>query len=163
RLASLARMFDGTGHHGLVLTMDEAETIDQLWDIRSRVAAYAVLGTLCRMKGMWPVFGITERFHRTLELDLRRGVLDRAWLPDPDGWFVNAWRHHALAVVDAPELQASDVRSLVTAVCDLYTEAYGPLALGGALGGVVETWMGNPSRNPRRLIRLVIDRLDRAR
>jgi BREX system ATP-binding protein BrxC/D len=59
RIAALARMCHAIGLKGLVLILDEAETIDQLWNIRSRLSAYHVLGRLFEMESLWCVLGST--------------------------------------------------------------------------------------------------------
>ena len=77
RLQELARLSRAMGCRGLVVLFDEVETVDQLWNIVSRMGAYRVLGTLCRMKYVWCVFAITDRFERAIDSDLDDGILNQ--------------------------------------------------------------------------------------
>lgn len=72
RIAVLARLLRSIGGSGLVIVLDEAETIDQLWNRFSRTGAYETLGVFCGMEAAWTVFGVTERFHRRVNRDLER-------------------------------------------------------------------------------------------
>ena len=161
RMDTLAGIFHGLGMGGLTLVFDEAETIDQLWNVRSRLTAYGVLGRLCRMKHVWCVFGITARFERVLSYDNARGFTDSP-LASPDArWFLKAWSDGSLDIVAPPEVTVEHARSLATSIAQLYSEAYGKDGADNRLvHQCVESWLKNPSRNPRQLIRLLVHQLD---
>jgi hypothetical protein len=161
RIGALGRLFSAVGRGGLVVLFDEAETIDQLWNVRSRMSAYSVLGRICRQGAVFPVFGITKRFERTIESDLARGVLQYDFATDSATWFLKAWHSGQFTVLEPPTVDARNARTLAGAVAELYESAYGNLREHDRLiDNCVTEWLDNPSRNPRRLIRLLVHRLD---
>jgi hypothetical protein len=161
RIECLGRMFDFVGAAGLVLVFDEAETIDQLWNVRSRVSAYGVLGQLLRSKYLWCSLGITERFAHTLEMDFDRGVLDYGFTGESASWFLRAWRRSQFTVLEPPVIDTHSARTLAAAVSGLYASAYPDATVDAhVVERCVADWAKNPSRNPRRLIRLLIHHLD---
>src|SRR5262249_44391785 len=91
RIDVLAAMMRQVGLAGPVVTLDEAETIDQLWNVRSRLVAYEVLGRLTTMPGVWCIVGITQRFARTIQGDLVRGLLDATETSQFARQFLRAW------------------------------------------------------------------------
>lgn len=164
RIAAVGLMLRAVGLGGLAMVFDEAETIDQLWNIRSRVGAYGMLSRLCRMDAVWPVFGVTERFNRTAIMDAAR-VSNSALAGIEDARaFLESWQNDKFLVVEPPPISLSAARRLAENVAKIYSEAYpnGQIAA-RLIDGSVAEWRDNPSRNPRRLIRLVIGRLDQAR
>lgn len=161
RLGAIGRLLAAIGYDGVVVTFDEAETLEQLWNVRSRLSAYGVLGQLCRLDAVWCVFGITERFERTIDDDLARGVLDYHYISESAAWFLRNWRSGKFTVFIPPEVDGRNAKALVGNVLGLYTTAYSSEALPAEIiAKCVEEWMSNPSRNPRRLIRTVIHHLD---
>jgi hypothetical protein len=164
RIGSLARLFATVGMGGLVVVFDETETIDQLWNIRSRMSAYRVLGQLCRLDAVWQIFGITERFDRTLKGDADRGVLQFDFATEDAVWFLKAWQREAFTVLEPPGVDARNAQALASRIAKLYESAYSDIPADGRLiDRCVEEWLKNPSRNPRRLIRILIHRLDVSR
>ncbi len=161
RLGSIGRLLAMIGYDGAVVTFDEAETIDQLWNVRSRLSAYGVLGKLCRLDAIWCVFGITERFERAIAEDMKRGVLDYPYISSSAAWFLRGWRMGNFTVLVPPEVDGRNAKTLAGNVLGLYMTAYASEAPpAGLIAKCVEDWVGNPSRNPRRLIRNVIHHLD---
>ncbi len=164
RVQALSSMLRQVGLPGLVLTLDEAETIDQLWNVRSRLVAYEVLGRLTTMPGVWCVIGVTERFARTVEGDLARGLLDATDSPQPARQFLRAWQDKAFDVIELPAIDRAMASTLARKVADLYHAAYPVSAVDRELvAHCVRLWSQNPSRNPRRLIRLMVHHLDLGR
>jgi hypothetical protein len=106
---------------------------------------------------VWCIFGVTERFDKALKNDIERGVHH---LADEDAqWFLESWDKKQFKIVNPPAMDLRSARQLAAAVEDIYGEAYLKVAKGVATG-CVEEWARNPSRNPRRLIRLIVHRLD---
>lgn len=162
RIRALARMFAAVGLGGLVVLFDEAETIDQLWNVRSRATAYATIGGLCQARALWCVFGITKRFERTVDDDLRR--LSGGLSIEPDGeWFLANWRDRYFQVTAPPGLHDGLGPEIAMRVATLYADAYGMRIDQNEVSKCVQEWASNPARNPRRLIRLVVEKLDKNR
>lgn len=161
RIGALGRLLAAVGLAGLVIAFDEAETVDQLWNARSRMSAYGVLGHLCRLEAVWPVFGITERFDRTIANDLERGVLAYNFVTDSADWFLTSWQRNHFEILQPPSIDARTARALAGTVANLYEEAYRSSGIDMRLvERCVDEWLKNPGRNPRRLIRTLIHRLD---
>lgn len=164
RLQSLALLMRCMGLRGLVLALDELETVDQLWNVRSRLGAYAVLGRLCQMRAIWPVLGVTARFDLTISRDIEHAAWKSATLDPGAAWFFDAWRRRKLDVVTPPSMDAEAARSLALNVLRLYRSAYPTIDVADdAVANVVTEWKSDPARNARRLIRLVVNELDRLR
>jgi hypothetical protein len=161
RLQSLATLFRFLGFGGFVLTLDEAETIDQLWSIRSRLVAYDVMGRLCSIKGVWCVIGITERFQRTIDADIGQGVATWSQTSEAARWLLNTWAVRKFEVVAPPEFDRNAAAVLAKRVSDIYSAADSALSIDDrVVRSVIAAWAQNPSRDPRRLIRLIIHHLD---
>src|SRR5207237_1315030 len=103
---------------------DEAETIDQLWSVRSRLVAYDVLGRLTAMDGLWCLFGITDRFRRIVDADVNRGVVEWTQASEPARRFLRSWQRNAFELVEPPTLDRQLARSLAMRVANLYSEAH---------------------------------------
>lgn len=162
RLGALGQVMRSIGLGGLVLLFDEAETIDQLWNIRSRLSAYDVLGRLCQMTCAWCVFGVTERFDKTIQSDLSRGILDSGSVSENAKWFLQSWNTDRFSETRPPAMDLRTAKQLAHAVENLYETGYAPPA-NGVADHCLEEWSRNPARNPRRLIRLLVHRFDLAR
>jgi hypothetical protein len=161
RLKALAALFHELGLGGIVLVFDEAETIDQLWNIKSRLSAYSVLGKLLSAPHLWCVLGVTERFGRTVQMDLDRGCLEHSSVTDVATTFLRTWKQNCYPMMAPPSIGAKQARRLGDRIYDLYVEAYGPASVGrDCLDGIVDSWRNNPAQNPRRLIRLIVEKLD---
>jgi hypothetical protein len=162
RTAAVASLCNAMGLKGLVLILDEAETIDQLWNVRSRLAAYAVLGRLFQMRSLWCVLGSTPRFDRTIRSDLSNGILSSAVITMEATRFLLGWDRGEYQVIEPPVIGRQGATDLAQMVASLYHLAYRHVSPNAAAlcERCVEDWIRNPVRNPRRLVRLVIHRLD---
>jgi hypothetical protein len=164
RLSTLGLLFAAVGLGGLVLVFDEAETIDQLWNIRSRLSAYEVMGRLCRLRSIWCVFGITDRFDRVIQNDVAKDAALLNRTGQHAAWFIRAWSNAHLPTLTPPIVDGKNAHALANAVVRLYRMAYPSASVEDhVVRGCVDEWKANPSRNPRRLIRVLIHRLDAAR
>lgn len=163
RLAAVARLLRSVGGAGLVIVLDEAETIDQLWNRLSRLGAFETLGAICKMDAAWAVFGVTARFERSVNRDLDHGLLRYAPTEHATS-FLRAWRDGAFRQFQPPAMTDAHADSLATRVIEAYSAAYPTGAEHSASGlEALRTWKANPGRNPRRLIRCIIDALDSRR
>jgi hypothetical protein len=124
RLQSLTHMLRHGGFGSLAVTFDEVETIDQLWSVRSRLVAYDVLGQLVSMDGLWCLFGITDRFRRTVDADIGRGVTDWANASPAARRFLTAWQRNGFEIVEPPAIDRQLGRTLAARVAGLYSQAY---------------------------------------
>ena len=124
RLASFGELSHAVGASGLVLFFDEAETIDQLWNIRSRIGAYNVMGRLCQNQCTWCIFGITKRFERQLQEDFRKEILSRSDLSDEARWFLRSWRARAFDILDTPVIEGDLATELARRTGRLYRAAH---------------------------------------
>src|SRR5205807_6103893 len=120
----MARLLRALGFGGIVLLCDEAETIDQLWNVRSRLSAYAVLGDLCHLGAVCCVFGITERFDATVRSDLGRGTLDYPYAAPNAQWFLRGWRDGSFCTLEPPAINVAGAAQLSSTVFDFYESAY---------------------------------------
>ncbi len=150
------------GAKGTVLLFDELETIDQLWNSRSRATAYDALGAFLEAPNTWCVFGITERFLRVVYADSYSDAFHRA---SPAGRrFLSIWRHGEAELVAPPRIGDMEAEKLAEVVQSLYHSAYPEAANCSAdCRGAIADWSRNAARNPRRLVRAIIDTCDRAR
>ena len=161
RIASIALLCRAVGLKGLVLMLDEAETIDQLWNIRSRISAYHVLGSLFQMDAAWCVLGTTLRFDRTIAVDIENNVLsyDLGSAEAPE--FLRRWNRNQYQYFELPKIDSRHAKTLAGAVGSLYAAAYGHMnGVEQLIDGCLSEWNRNPSKNPRRLIRLLIHKFD---
>jgi hypothetical protein len=159
RIADLGHCLWYCGLLGLVLELDELETLDQLWNSRSRKGAYEVLGRLIQMKHVLPVFAVTARF---------RLLVDQDFVSVPDlgasaSEFMNGWRRRQYTLLRSSDFSEESALTLAGRVDDLYSQAYGTSTLRGTLPQVVSDWSRMPTRSPRTLVRRVIHHLDVAR
>jgi bacteriophage exclusion system BrxC/D-like protein len=157
RIESLGESLRAVNGAGLIALFDEVETIDQLWNYRSRMVAYSVISRLSGMRSIWPLFAITDRFTRLARADYGRAT--------PEAFaFLESITSSKLALFQTPQLDHQRAWRLAIAVANLYKEAHPSVRFSESQ---VDSWVGewgrNPSRNPRRLIRLVVNRLDLSR
>jgi hypothetical protein len=161
RIESVGLMFRGIELDGLVIVFDEAETIDQLWNVMSRMSAYAVMGRLCAGVAVWPVFGITERFERTVAADCARGMTERR---TAGGSFLRLWEEQKFLIFEPPVIGSRAAHELGSAVQGLYRRAFPSCPVDERIIPLcLQDWDRDPRRNPRSLIRLIIHRLDMGR
>ena len=163
RIVELGRLFRHLGAPGLVLLFDEVETLDQLWNVRSRKGAYDVLGTLSRMDHVWCIFAVTARFDNVLGWDVP-DVLSDDGLSKNARWFLRKWQKCDLDVLEPPAVDRRTGERLALKIAELYERAHAFRPQDpAALAARVADWMADPGRNPRTLIRMLIDELDRDR
>jgi hypothetical protein len=163
RLGELALMFGAVGLGGVVILFDEAETIDQLWNIRSRMTAYTTIGAACQNAGLWTVFGITERFNLTVDADLAR-IGDLYFTPDENAvWFLSKWKKQFFQIIHPPTIDRRIAPIIAERVAALYRDAHDIEVDKSVMERALSEWSRNPTRNPRRLIRGVVECIDQAR
>lgn len=150
------------GAKGTVLLFDELETIDQLWNRRSRAGAYEALGGFLDAPQTWCVFGVTERFQRIVREDAHS---DLYWLASPQGRrFLSLWRQGEAELIAPPSIGDHEARTLATIVESMYRNVYPDTGdCTSDVHGVIGNWSRNAARNPRRLVRAIVDSCDRAR
>lgn len=159
RIADLGHCLWHCGLSGLVLELDELETLEQLWNSRSRKGAYEVLGRLIQMKHVLPVFAVTARFRFVVNQDA-------AFLSGMAGAaldFMNGWRGGQYPSLRSTDLTRDSALKLAARVEDLYSQAYGAGSSHAKLVQVVSDWHRMPTRSPRTLLRRIIHHLDVAR
>jgi hypothetical protein len=133
---------------------DEVETIDQLWNYRSRMVAYSTIARLSNMRSIWHLFAITNRFTTLARADYGRATPEALS-------FLQGIVSSKLNVFQTPQLDRPRAWRLALAVANLYKEALPSVRFSESqVDTWVEEWGRNPGRNPRRLIRLVVNRLD---
>lgn len=169
RTKALARMVEFfsllkvLGASGLVAVFDEAESVDQLFNRLSRTGAYETLGSLCVQDDVLCVFGITRRFELCIARDLNPDISLFAHVKLAAN-FLTSWRAGTHSIIEPPRITASEAARLATLVLDTYRDAYPGVECGAAeMEAAVRRWQDNPTRNPRRLVRSVIDTLDSKR
>lgn len=150
------------GAKGTVLLFDELETIDQLWNRRSRATAYEALGGFLEAPGTWCVFGITERFLRVVRED---ALSDLYWQASSQGrHFLKMWREGEEELIAPPKVAEGEALELAAVVEKMYRDAYPETGdCGAEVRNAVSDWLRNAARNPRRLVRAIVDACDRAR
>ncbi len=161
RIGALAQLCRALGLKGLVLVMDEAETIDQLWNVRSRVSGYYVLERMFQSDALWCVLATTMRFDRTIERDLESGILSLGLTNNEALDFLKRWRSNQYQRFEPPMIDLRNAKKLAASIAEIYELAYGKVTnMDALLERSVSDWNRNPSRNPRRLIRLIVHALD---
>jgi hypothetical protein len=161
RIGSIALLFRAVGLRGLVLVLDEAETIDQLWNIRSRISGYSVLERIFQLDAVWCVLGTTMRFDNTITKDLENGILSHNLESAEAEMFLKRWRKQQFQFFEPPTIDVRSAKKLAGVICEFYETAYGRIHdVDGLVESCVAEWSSNPGRNPRRLIRLIIHRID---
>lgn len=164
RIADLGECLAASGAGGLVLQLDELETIDQLWNVRSRIGAYSVLGRLIAMSHVLPFFAVTDRFDRLVDSDLKfKGLLDEKSLPADARTFLERWQRHEYPTLHPTIMTTELAGRLIGKIVDLYHGAYGPGVRRVDRAALVKEWTKSPLRSPRTLIRRAVHELDLAR
>ena len=122
RINGLAEFFRAVNGGGLVLLMDEVETVDQLWSYRSRTVAYSVMTRIARMHAVWSMFAVTQRFTRLVALDGPR--LGETTTSHDARSLLNSFADRTALVFDTPQLDRQRAMRLACAVAQLYHDAY---------------------------------------
>jgi hypothetical protein len=154
RIADLGSCLKSLGYVGLLVQYDELETVVHLWSAVSRQNAYRVLQSLSDLTDVWSVFAATEKLNQQLRSDLDR-LKNSTARTFVDGYF-------NLPVLNPPPIDERLGGELLQSIESLYRRVY-PVPLDARLQPIMEKWLRMPFRNPRRLIRLAIDYLDRQR
>jgi hypothetical protein len=163
RMAEFSSLLKALGASGLVAVFDEAESVDQLFNRLSRTGAYETLGSLCTQDDVLCVFGITRRFELCIARDLNPDISLFAHVKLAAN-FLNSWRAGTHSIIEPPRIAASEAARLAALVLETYRDAYPGIECGAEeIDAAVRRWQGNPTRNPRRLVRSVIDTLDAKR
>jgi hypothetical protein len=164
RLADVAKLFRSLSGSGLVLILDEVETIDQMWNVRSRLGAYATLAELASMDHVWCIFAVTARFDATIDRDLAAGILGHPDLSAEARRFLGSLGDGHVDGASPPTVDRKGASELASRILELYRQAHAfRVADSWRLAPLVESWSRDPRRNPRTLIRAVVDQLDRLR
>jgi BREX system ATP-binding protein BrxC/D len=156
RLNDLGGFLAALGYNGLMVQFDELEMINQLWNIASRRSAYKHLHDLLHLKHILPVFAATDRLNEVLKRDINSGKLY-----GDSSRFVQEYLN--LTVIKPPVVSLSLGRELSNRLERLYRTVYKVSNATNVQSEVVEHWWNMAFNNPRRLIRLTIDHLDRHR
>jgi hypothetical protein len=161
RISDLGECLAALGMGGLVLELDELETLEQLWNYRSRLGAYSILGRLVAMNHVLPFFAVTDRFRWQIDSDIRfRGTLNDPGLSQSALRFLEAWIKERFPKLRPVVMTPALARTLVGRIVDLYEGCYGPLDGVPDPQEVVRSWAGSPVRSPRTLIRRAVFQLD---
>jgi hypothetical protein len=111
---------------------------------------------------LWCVFGITERFERTVRSDVARKAAHWHGGDEAASWFLRAWDREEFDVISPPALDVRGAGELALAVEQIYSTGY-PNGSVSVAAKCIQEWRADPLRNPRRLIRLLVHRLDLGR
>jgi hypothetical protein len=160
RLAALARSFHKLGLGGLLLGLDELETIEQLGSIRSRATAYAVLGRLHAMQHLVLMLGVTPRFDRLVREDYARGLADASYTSPEAHMFLTEWVTNSFDTWTPPEPTRKHGISLAERVATTYQRAYSCNVQHARVTAAVEEWYRSPARNYRKLMRRLVYECD---
>lgn len=154
RLGQLGQYLKGIGFGGLMIQFDELETLAQLWNYASRRSAYRILNSLTSLEYVWSVFATTERLNYYLNSDKYR-TSDYEALSFLD-------RYKDFPVMQPPMIDGFLAYELLKRIDKLYRSVYS-FGKDPNLYQVADQWKRMSFNNPRRLIRLAIDRMDRNR
>jgi hypothetical protein len=169
RIEELSTLFHAIDSTGLVLFFDEVETIDQLRSITQRRMAYNVIGRLMAMPYVWVIFAITNRFTRQLDIDRDRVFERREWgfrRHDVQGaqFLFDHIDGNEFEPLSPPTLDRDGAEALAQRVTDVYQRAYDTDDSAATDSHrVVRQWSRDPARNPRVLMRMLINDLDTMR
>jgi hypothetical protein len=97
------------------------------------------------------------RFDRTVARDLDDAITTNSLARE----FLATWRRGERRTVEPPTVDARNAQDLAAAIQLLYESAFAQVPDSeSAVERCLSSWARNPSRNPRRLIRLLVDELD---
>jgi hypothetical protein len=108
------------------------------------------------------VFGITERFLRLVREDARS---DLYWNASSQARrFLAIWREGEERLFAPPAVADDEALELANVVETMYRDAYPETGdCRAEVRSAISDWSRNAARNPRRLVRAIIDACDRAR
>ena len=115
------------------------------------------------MDGVLSVLATTARFDATISADIDHGVLDHEKLSIHAEWFLRSLQGGEFRVIDPPGFDRDSAETLAMRVAQLYDRAHGFSSGDSIARDRVDEWLSDPGRNPRTLIRSVVDALDRLR
>ncbi len=149
------------GFGGLVLLLDEAENINQQYDIRGRRKSYDTLSRFIHHPNILPIMFVTDRLLYQVEEDYERGRREgwSNWTPEAKA-FVTRFRE--IEPVKPPVLTDHLAQTLVTSIESLYETAYSSATPTFSTKSVLDHWRQTPTRSIRLLVRLAINELDLA-
>jgi len=156
RLNDLGGYLKHLGYAGLMIQFDELESVVQLWNIVSRRSAYKTLHHLTSLENVWTVFATTKKLNSQIDADVKSGRIRTAEAES----FIS--RYSDFPELEPPFLSQVYANTLLSRILKLYKEAY-VVSQEIRLQEVLDLWNKMPFGNPRRLIRLAIDHLDRHR
>jgi len=161
RIGELVELLRALGGRGLILVLDEVETIDQLWNRRSRMTAYSTLGALCSMDHVWCVLAVTARFDAIVAADFAWSLISRSGHTSEAAWFLGALKRGEFQSVVPPTIDIEGAQDLAERLRRLYENAYGLSSSSvDTLAATIGAWSRDPRRNARTLIRAVVNELD---
>lgn len=156
RLSDLGGLVKAIGMKGLMVQFDELETMNQLWNSVSRKGAYRVLNEICHLDDVWPIFAATETVNSMIASDANS-------MMTKDKTVTSFFQtYFDLPVVTPPVVDQVLAAELLDRIERLYRRVYAPPE-DVHPRDVLSKWTKMALRNPRRLIRLGIDHLDRHR
>ena len=158
-LEEIATFLNDIGMGGLVLLLDEAENINQQYDIRGRRKSYDTLARFMEHPHILPIMFVTDRLYYQVEEDYSRGEeLDwDNWTPESEE-FVTSFRD--LKPMRPPRLTDRTAEKLVSNIHGLYRTAYSSLPSHFSVQSVLTHWRQTPTRSVRLLVRLTVNELD---
>lgn len=162
RLAALAGLMRACGYGGLVILGDEMESLAQLWSSASRASAYNAMGFLFGLPSVLWVLGAAGNFERMVAYDLDQSMPASWRMKDTGRAFFEQWCAGEFRRVTPPTLGPEDAEQLARVVAEVYAAGYGLAGpdIDASLSTVVRDWSVDPSRNPRRLARGLVEKLD---
>lgn len=165
RMAALAELMGACGFGGLVILGDELESLGQLWSSASRASAYNAMGSLFALPSVLWVLGAAGNFQRMVDFDIGQGMPTSWRLKNPGHSFFVRWSAGEFRRLSPPSLGRKEGDHLAGLIAELYEVGYGPdhRRVGDSLAAVVRAWCEDPGRNPRRLARGIVEKLDQAR
>lgn len=165
RLAALATLMQACGYGGLVVLGDELESLGQLWSSTSRASAYNAMGSFLELPSLLWVFGAAGNFGRMVAYDLDQGIRASWRIKDSGRYFFGQWCGGEFRRLAPPVLGVEEADQLALMVAEFYEIGYGLASTdaGASLSIVVRSWSDDPARNPRRLARGLVERLDTLR
>lgn len=96
-------------------------------------------------------------------MDIDRVLNNGSELEEDAAWFLSNWRKQRFSIIQPPIVDRRLAAQVAKRIADLYRDAYSITVSSEILVQAITEWAGNPLRNPRRLIRGIVDRIDQKR